>query len=85
MTAPERTSLMALFVAIEERARGFGVSIRGSELVGLAPRFALDEGIARRVRLKGFEGRRHVLEDALEAARAVPERPLTKQKGPAAG
>jgi len=67
LCAPERTGLVAVFTAIERLAREHGVRVRASELVGLAPRFALDERIARAVKLPGFEPRRHVLEDALGA------------------
>ena len=44
-----------------------GVRVRASELVGLAPRYALDAHIARAVKLPDFDPRRHVLEDALAA------------------
>lgn len=67
LCAPERTGLVAVFTAIERLAREHGVRVRASELVGLAPRFALDERSARAVRLPDFEPRRHVLEDALGA------------------
>jgi glutamate formiminotransferase len=66
--APERTGLVEVFEAIERLARERGVRVRASELVGLAPRFALDARIARAVRLPDFEPRRHVLEDAMGAA-----------------
>jgi glutamate formiminotransferase len=69
LCAPERTGLVAVFDAVERGARARGLSIRGSELVGLAPRFALDDRIARHVRLAGFDAQRHVLEDALVRSR----------------
>jgi glutamate formiminotransferase/formiminotetrahydrofolate cyclodeaminase len=65
---PERTGLVAVFRAIEEAAGRHGVRVRESELVGLAPAFALDERIARAVRLPRFEPREHVLEAALASA-----------------
>jgi glutamate formiminotransferase len=68
LCAPERTGLVEVFDAVEGEARARGLSVRGSELVGLAPRFALDASIAHRVRLFDFEPRRCVLEDALAAA-----------------
>jgi glutamate formiminotransferase len=67
LCAPERTGIEAVFAAVERLARERGVRVRRSELVGLAPRFALDARIARAVRLADFDPRRHVLEEALEA------------------
>lgn len=68
LCAPERTGLVAVFEAVERAARARGARVARGELVGLAPRFALDGTIARHVRLPDFEPRRHVLEDALAAA-----------------
>lgn len=65
LCAPERTGLVAVFAAIADLAARQGVEVRASELVGLAPRFALDAAIARAVRLPDFDPRTHVLEDAL--------------------
>ena len=62
---PERTGLIGVFEAVERLARERGIEIRESQLVGLAPRFALDARIARRIRLKDFDPRRHVLEDVV--------------------
>jgi glutamate formiminotransferase len=67
LCAPERTGLLAVFAEVERRARAAGVAVRSSELVGLAPRFALDADIARAVRLPAFDPARHVLEEALAA------------------
>jgi len=66
----ERTGLVALFERVEELSRSRGIEIRESELVGLAPRAALDREIAERVRLAEFDPERHVLEDNL--ARRLP-------------
>lgn len=60
-----RTDLCTLFDAIERLARERGVAVRESELVGLAPRAALDAAIARHVRLRGFDPARQVLEERL--------------------
>jgi len=68
LCAPERTGLVAVFEAVERAARARGARVARGELVGLAPRFALDAAIARHVRLPDFEPRRHVLEDALTEA-----------------
>jgi len=68
LCTPEHTGLVAVFEAVERAARTRGARVARGELVGLAPRFALDAAIARRVRLPDFEPRRHVLEAALSAA-----------------
>jgi glutamate formiminotransferase len=65
LCAPERTGLVAVYAAVARAAERAGVRVRGSELVGLAPRSALDATIARAVGLADFEPSRHVLEDAL--------------------
>lgn len=64
---PARTGLEAVFAEVARLAGARGVRVRASELVGLAPRFALDARIARAVQLPDFVARRDVLEDALEA------------------
>jgi glutamate formiminotransferase len=64
---PARTGLEAVFAVVERLAAERGVRVRASELVGLAPRCALDARIARAVKLPDFQARRDVLEDALEA------------------
>ncbi len=61
-----KTGLLTLFERVEAEAHRHGVVIRESELIGLAPRAALDAEIASRVRLPGFEATRHVLEDNLK-------------------
>jgi glutamate formiminotransferase len=71
LCAPERTGLVAVFVAVERLAAERGVRVRGSELVGLAPRAVLDASIARAVALPSFDPARDVLEDALQAADPV--------------
>lgn len=71
LCAPERTGLVPVFELVERLARAAGVSVRRTELVGLAPRFALDAAVARAVRLP-FEPARCVLEDALESTPPCP-------------
>jgi len=61
----EQTGLIELFERIEGEARKRGVAVRESELIGLAPRAALDRQIAARVRLSGFDPEAHVLEENL--------------------
>ena len=53
------------FAEIERLARAAGVGILESELVGLAPRAALPDGAAERVKLAGFDPRRQILEELL--------------------
>ncbi len=65
LCAPERTGLVQVFELVQRLAAEAGVRVRRSELVGLAPRFALDAAVARAVLLPEFEPRRHVLEEAL--------------------
>jgi len=67
---PGQTGLVTLFERVEELARQRGIGVRESELIGLAPRAALDREIAERVQLEGFCPERHVLEDNL--ARRLP-------------
>jgi len=64
---PARTGLVAVFEAVVRLAERAGVAVRNSELVGLAPRFALDGAVARAVHLLDFDPEKHVLEDALDA------------------
>ena len=64
---PGRTGILRAFEEVERRARELGVAVRGSELVGLAPRAALDAEVARRVRLAAFDPQRHVLEARLQS------------------
>jgi glutamate formiminotransferase len=77
LCAPEETGLLAVFEPIERLAREAGVRIRGSELVGLAPRRTLDAHVASAVRLASFVPARDILEEALEASRPSPGAPWT--------
>ena len=61
----QRTGLARVYEEIEKLARERGVAIRESELVGLAPRAALGEGLASRIRLRGFDPRRQIVEELL--------------------
>ncbi len=60
-----RAGLVAVFELVERLAAERGVRVRGSELVGLAPRAALDAEVARRVRLARFDPARQILEERL--------------------
>ncbi len=68
---PERTGLVRVFREVQRLAGERGIGIRGSELVGLAPRAALDAEVARAVQLTSFDPRRQVLEEALAAEPAA--------------
>jgi glutamate formiminotransferase len=59
----ERTGLERVFGEIERLARERGVAVRESELVGLAPRAALPPGTAERVKLRGFDPRKQLVEE----------------------
>jgi glutamate formiminotransferase / 5-formyltetrahydrofolate cyclo-ligase len=61
----EATGLERAYSEIERLARERGVEIAESELVGLAPRKALPPGTAERVRLRGFDPRRQIIEELL--------------------
>lgn len=59
------TPIRKVFDAIEAKAKEAGVEVLESELVGLAPRAALDEETARHVRLAGFDPDRQIIENLL--------------------
>ncbi|MBI5364212.1 MAG: glutamate formimidoyltransferase [Planctomycetes bacterium] len=59
------TGLERVYREIEGLALAKGVSIRESELVGLAPRAALPSGTAERIRLRGFDPKKQVIEELL--------------------
>ena len=59
------TSIERAYVEIERLATAAGVEILESELVGLAPRAALPDGLAQRVKLAGFDPAKQVLEELL--------------------
>ena len=61
----EATGLLRVYREIEQEARARGVAIRESELVGLAPRAALPEGVAEAIRLRGFDPKKQVIEELL--------------------
>jgi glutamate formiminotransferase len=63
------TSIVAAFDAVEAGARSRGVSVIGSELIGLAPATALTPAVAAHVRLRDFNADRMVLERRLAAVR----------------
>ena len=61
------TSITEAFDAVDAGARARGVSVIGSELVGLAPAAALTPAIAAHVRLRDFDEQRMLLERRLAA------------------
>src|SRR5262245_48209963 len=50
-----KTSAVAAFHAVAERAKAAGVAVAGSELVGLIPQAACPPGFSERVRLLSFD------------------------------
>jgi glutamate formiminotransferase len=61
----QATGLERAYREIERLAAERGVAIVESELVGLAPREALPAGVAERIRLRGFDPKRQVIEELL--------------------
>ena len=59
------TGLERVYSEVEKLARAAGVEILESELVGLAPRAALPAGTAERIRLRGFDPKKQVIEELL--------------------
>lgn len=59
------TGLERVYREIEALAQAKGVAIRESELVGLAPRAALAGGTAQKIRLRGFDPKKQVIEELL--------------------
>ena len=62
-----RTGLVRVFQEIETLAAACGVAVRESELVGLAPRAALPDGVAERIRLAGFHPAEQILEERIRS------------------
>jgi glutamate formiminotransferase/glutamate formiminotransferase/formiminotetrahydrofolate cyclodeaminase len=65
LTNYQVTSIERVYAEIERLARAANVEIRESELVGLAPRAALPEGVPARVKLAGFDPAKQILEELL--------------------
>jgi len=61
------TSIAQVFDRVAELAAASGVEVAESELVGLVPQAALDETVARRVKLRGFSPDQ-VIEERLRRA-----------------
>ncbi|MBL8801259.1 MAG: glutamate formimidoyltransferase [Planctomycetes bacterium] len=61
----QATGLVRVYEEIEKLARERGVEIHESELVGLAPREALPAGAAERIRLRGFDAHKQIIEALL--------------------
>lgn len=64
-----QTSVLRVYEEVERRARDAGISIFDSELVGLVPRAALDDATARRVKLRGYDPAKQVLEEVIASKR----------------
>jgi glutamate formiminotransferase len=63
------TSIAKVFDEVESRAAAKGVKVFDSELVGLVPAAALDDATARRVKIRGFDASKQILERVLERKR----------------
>jgi glutamate formiminotransferase/formiminotetrahydrofolate cyclodeaminase len=63
----EKTPIFRAFEFVKHEAEQYGVSVLGSEIVGLVPQAALDACASRHVQLEGFS-RDQVLENRLQAA-----------------
>jgi glutamate formiminotransferase len=61
----QATGLVRVYDEIERLARERGVAIRESELVGLAPRAAITNGLPEHVHLRGFDAHKQVVEELL--------------------
>lgn len=61
----EATGLERVYREIEKLAGERGVQIVESELVGLAPRAAIPPGTAERIRLRGFDPKKQIIEELL--------------------
>jgi glutamate formiminotransferase len=67
---PFKVTLADVVEAVRREAEPLGQAVVAAELVGLAPGPALD-GFPEDVELRGFDERRHILENRLPAVRAV--------------
>lgn len=63
------TSIGTVYDEVERRAKAKGIAVVDSELVGLVPRAALDDATAKRVRVRGYDPERQILEQVLESKR----------------
>ncbi len=61
----QATGLERVYREIEALAKARGVSVRESELVGLAPRAAIGPDLARRIGLRGFDPRKQIVEELI--------------------
>jgi glutamate formiminotransferase len=62
----EATGIERVYAEIEKLCNERGVAIRESELVGLAPRKAFPKGLAERVKLRGFDPKKQIIEELLQ-------------------
>jgi glutamate formiminotransferase len=60
------TGVRDAFDAVAREGQARGMSVLGSEIVGLAPTSALPEGVAEHVRLEGFDPGRQILERLID-------------------
>jgi glutamate formiminotransferase len=60
------TGVRDVFDAVAREGEARGMSVLGSEIVGLAPASALPDGLAEHVRLEGFDPERQILERLID-------------------
>ncbi len=70
LTDYKRTSIRDVFEAVQREARRVGLEAVSSEIIGLAPRDALDKAVSEEIGLEGF-GPERILEDRM--ARVMPD------------
>jgi glutamate formiminotransferase len=68
------TGVRDAFDAVAHEGEGRGMSVLGSEIVGLAPASALPDGVPEHVRLEGFDPERQVLERLIDDDGRRPDR-----------
>jgi glutamate formiminotransferase len=71
------TSIRAAFDAVKAEAERRGARVSNSEIVGLVPRAALEDGIETAIQLAGFD-RRQVLEERLRESEQVAKSQVGK-------
>ena len=62
----ETTSIKTVFDKVHELATAAGVEVAESELIGLAPAAAIDETLAKHIKLPNFDASQQVVEAKLK-------------------
>lgn len=66
-----KTSILRVYEEVERLAKTQNLEIYDSELVGLVPAASLDDAVARRVKLRGYDRKRMILEEVIAAKRTT--------------